>query len=187
MPKKTSAGKGAKAAPVSKKNPAKAAFEEYRRKMASLNASGGVNKDTKYVQGSGKSHAAPPMPSAAPQMFYGAYPGTPPQQTFFSNPQHPGFTPPFQQMGGPLFLNLGNMVRLMVDVVNAGLAGGLQLMGGLSHRERGCCEPHGHQDCCSCKSSSCCDCGCSSGYTECCCDPCYDSCCRPSVNNCSCC
>lgn len=175
MPKKTVAGhKGAHASAAAKETAAKAAFEEYRKRTGGSKAPAGAKGEPRLNIG------APHMPSPH-QIFSGGPPGMPPQPMFYG-PDQPGFPYPFKQAEGSLFGTIGNMVKLMVGVMNAGLAGGLQLMGGLSHG--GGCAPAGHHDAC-CHPHG--DCGCTGGYTDSCCEPCCDPCCRPSVNNCSCC
>lgn len=161
-------------------NKAKAAFDEYKNKMATGTLKTGI-------KGLNAGHAMPlpgnPMPG---QMHSQPYmqmmqppfqmpPGMVPQPGIL-NQQTP-VAPYMGQSGGPLFNSLGSMLRLGIDLVNAGLAGGLQLMegfyggrGGGHHHGNGyegnscCCEP----DCCSEQPS--------------CCGPCDT--CNPSVNNC---
>lgn len=175
MPKKTVAGhKGAHASAASKENAAKAAFEEYRKRIGGSKVPSGAKGEPKLNVG------APYMPSPQ-QMFFAGQPGMP-QQPMFYGPDQPGLPYPFKQAEGSLFGSIGTMVKLMVGVMNAGLAGGLQLMGGISHG--GGCAPAGHHDGC-CQPHG--DCRCSGGYTDSCREPCCEPCCRPSVNNCSCC
>lgn len=181
MPKKTVAGhKEAHAAAATKENAAKAAFEEYRKRMETSKAPGGANKEPKLNIGHSPGH--PYMPPPPQQMFFGGAPGMPQQPLFYGQNQ-PGLPSPFKQAEGSLFGSIGNMVKLMVGVMNAGLAGGLQLMGGFAHGGGGHCAPQGHHDGCRPPQSDCC----SSGYTDSCCEPCCDCRCRPSVNNCDCC
>ena len=78
-------------------------------------------------------------------------------------------------------------LRLGVDVMNATLAGGLRVLGGLqdvgawaassAHGSRGCgCGGHGSGGHGGCGCSDCCSS----------CDPCCDPCCGPGVSSCGC-
>lgn len=98
---------------------------------------------------------------------------------------------------GSLLEEIGTALRLGVSALNAGLAGGLRMLGNLSDVAYGAGSyglmpgghGHGHGGCgCGWK----CGCGCSGGggSVDCCCgyDCCCimgaDPCCRPSVGNC---
>lgn len=116
----TDKGKGVEGDRV---NPAKAAFEEYRRRMASHATS-----------------AAPGSPGPRTRRP-GEYPwhphdqgmGMPGHSHGDSPPRvHPGVVPRETASEGSLFAGVGKMLRLGVDVITAGLAGGLQLIEGFS-------------------------------------------------------
>jgi hypothetical protein len=147
------------------KTPAAAALDEYRRRMSLSHGDTWGHPGITFG----------PMPSAPP---YGM--GAPP----WPFPPPPGMMPPFpgaHHASDPegredpepcLFRSLGTMIRLSIDLVNAGLQG---LAGAI--------RPH--EGDCGCGGG--CDCGC--GERE---DPCCDCCgyysspcgCRPSVRNC---
>ncbi len=156
----------------SSENPALAAFEEYKKRMA------------------GFSWGMPGFPPGSPWGTYG--PPFPPG----GFPPPPGWMPPpfsslsgppigssFQAPRGSMLESLGNMMRLGVQVLNAALASGLQLLEGFSGPSGyeggfpGSYHP-GH-----------CSCGCGgsplphyhghhNGLL------CWDPCCTPSVHNC---
>jgi hypothetical protein len=97
-----------------------------------------------------------------------------------------GYAPPFPHGGGAgdnsLSTRLGSTIRLGVDVINAALAGGVRLLGGISgavygHGDAG----YGHEHCqCPACREGCCASECC-GYD--CCGGC-DPCCSPSVGTC---
>ena len=155
-----------------KVNKAKAAFDEYRKKMeASKMAAPRIESRSAAPFASPSFHGMPFMPHEAHQA------GMPPYLPHQAIP-----SPAIMIPRGSLFEGIGSMLRLGVDVMNAGLAGGLQLMEGFSHHESGCCQPHHETSCCDHSptyhghSDRCCN-------TSCCSTSC-DCCCNPGVNNC---
>ena len=138
------------------------------------------------------------FPMAAPTGFntppFGAPmaggPMPPPQGMI---PPMPGVASMPTQSSGDLFNNLGTMIRLGIEAVNAALIGGNQLIQGLvgsgyhgnypyhypHHHDHGC---HGHH------MHHCCDYYHHDHYHDSCCHSCCDvygeSCCNPSVHGC---
>ncbi len=144
-------------------NRAKAAFDEYKSRMGGAHAAMYAAKEP--MSG---------IPANYPYMhgMIGA-----PYHPSFAHPR-PGHPHPYQAPGGSLFENIGNMLRLGVELANVGLAGGIQVMEGLS----GGSSCHGDYSPDSCSHgtphASCCN----PCYSDChsCCDPC----CNPSVHGC---
>ncbi len=157
-------------------NKARAAFEEYKRRMDARAArfAGGIPVS-----------AGQPFP---PPFSYGM-----PAWTFPPPPAPmPGApTPPYAMPGSAerlasrtksLLGSIGDLVQSSIDAVNLGLAGGIQLMEGLwgpgtlgpGPHAYGPPPPYPQPGCHGC-----------SGYYDCCCDPCCGHCgCNPSVHNC---
>ncbi|NLI83726.1 MAG: hypothetical protein GX443_18890 [Deltaproteobacteria bacterium] len=98
-------------------NPAKAAFEEYRRRMASQAASG--------MQGNPGFPPPPPWRHSWNSYGQGIGGSGGPQ-----GPPHPYPGSPRREAAaeGSLFAIVGKMLRLGVDLITAGLAGGMQLI-----------------------------------------------------------
>ena len=116
-PKKSSTASGG----GSPDNPALAAFEAYKQRMA------------------GFSWGAPGFPPGGPWAPYGPPlpPGGFPPPPGWMPPPFSGQSPPsqgpsFPASGGSWLEGLGTMMRLGVQVLNAALAGGLQLLEGFS-------------------------------------------------------
>jgi hypothetical protein len=169
MPKKTDKKNSKGPEPFPEMNKAKEAFKEYKNRMAAdTNKMGG--KDVKFKQ---------PM-SGEPVMQPFMHMPQPPFQGQTGNMPHPFLynphAPYMQSMGyleTPLFSSLGNMLKLGVNLINAGLASGLQLIEGLSGGAY-CSDSHASCFSC-CEPCSCCE-------NTSCCEPC--DCCNPSVHNC---
>lgn len=172
------------AEPTAEETKAQAAFEEYKKRMDGFQARGTRGRDANvgqplpppYRPGMPGSH-----PSGMPGWAFSPPPGVMPQPPAhqFTTPKQPNIS---LGSGGVLFESLGNMIRLGVDVLNAGLAGGLQIIEGFSGQESCDCDScrhgspyhhphdysHGHH-----------------GYGDCCCNHGDPSCgCNPSVHNC---
>ena len=100
-----------------KVNKAKAAFDEYRKKMeASKMAAPRIESRSAAPFASPSFHGMPFMPHAAHQA------GMPPYLPHQAIP-----SPAIMIPRGSLFEGIGSMLRLGVDVMNAGLAGGSNL------------------------------------------------------------
>lgn len=167
----------------SKVNSAKAAFEEYKKKMGTSYRDPVVgNKEIKPEPPFG----SPYMYNIPPHSFPHLMPGMP----YPPFPKHPYVgQPPFLKASeGSLFENLGNMMRLGVDFINSTLAGGVQMLGEFSGRGFDCsCSHHGYRgDACCNQQSNCCydQSVCCHGYGDCCRETNGDSCCTPSVHGC---
>ncbi len=158
-------------------NRAKAAFDEYKSRMgggahaamyAAKEPMSGIPANYPYM------HGMVSAPSNYPYMhgMMGA-----PYHPSFAHPR-PGHPHAYQAPGGSLFENIGNMLRLGVELANVGLAGGIQVMEGLSGGSscHGDYYPGGGS--CGTPHASCCN----PCYSDChsCCDPC----CNPSVHGC---
>jgi hypothetical protein len=137
-----------------------------------------------------------PFGMAMPPMPPGMIPGPPGGPYSMMPPPPPGGMMPPGAMSSPVsassvFDSLGTMLKLGIDTVNAVLAGGNQLLQGISgsgyypghypaaphpgmgyhgygHHGHHCCEHNHYHD----------------SYGHSCCDVCGDSCCHPSVHNC---
>jgi hypothetical protein len=151
---------------------AKAEFQAYKQRVEHM---------AKDSQAAGTFHPGSPV---GMQMGFGGWPpymdpsaGHAPHAQ--GHPVHPasGATSA-GETGSSLVGSLGHTLRLAVDLLNSGLAGGTRILQELSHAglggwsgARGGCECH-----------SCC--GCSESY----CEPCRtDHCCQPSCCGCDCC
>ena len=180
MPRKTKS-KGKKPDPggvdtPAKENRAKVAFEEHKKRMGAFRMGMPENAEGRPV---------PPFSSPYVHgMPYGPLPdprsGRPP---YPPSHQAPMLGPVVSR--GSLFENLGNMLRLGVDVINAGLASGLQLIEGLHGQGPESCSPH--DDCSCCDTSGCDSCSCHHGHSGHCCPPTSGRCCQccnPSVHGC---
>lgn len=174
-------------------NKARAAFDQYRKKMT----------DQAAARKEGWGGPAPGFPPGMPFPPGMAMPpwGPPPPAptgTPYGVPWPvPGpMVPPQPAVGGttgPLFESVGQMLQLGVAFATAAFAGGLQVMQGFAGPAtggvfgampaHGGCHPHPHGCGDDCGHAPCGDCG--RGRT---CD--YDDmcgdCCRPGVRNCSC-
>jgi|SRR3990172_2053380 len=172
---------------ASHESKAKAAFDEYKKRMEAAGcAAGGTSMHLgqpfipPYPYGMPAwSYPPPPPPMMMPQP-----PGPPP-----SAPHHPG---PSIGSGKSLFESIGNMIRLGIETANAGLAGGAEMMRGVSGTGFQGWDPHDHHPAPYPYSSGCGEhhgcgenhgCG-SHGYRNC-CEVCNSGCgCNPSVSNC---
>ena len=131
-----------------------------------------------------------PYPYAMPGWTF------PPASGMMPHPPVPQYSVPGQAdmtagAGKSLFESIGNLIWLGVNALNAGLAGGAQVVEGFSGHGSYSCGSHHQSSCCS-QSHDCC-CGCHED-TACCCDGghhgytcgCHEShcCCNPGVHNC---
>lgn len=161
-------------------NPAKAAFEEYRKRMASQ---------------PGSDFPGNPGPRAHHPGEHSWHP----HSHGMGMPRHPHEPPPPHAQPGSgfrerapeasLFASVGKMLRLGVDVITAGLAGGLQLIEGFSGYGEYCGESWSWHDPCCCHDECCCEHFPSHhGFGGHCCTPSwhrgYYHHCNPSVHNC---
>jgi hypothetical protein len=168
-------------------NRAKAAFDEYKSRMgggahaamyAAKEPMSGISANYPYMHGM--------MGAPANYPYAHGMMGAPYHPSFAHPSAHPrtGHPHAYQAPGGSLFENIGNMLRLGVELTNVGLAGGIQVMEGLSGGSscHGDYSHHGgyshHGSSCGTPHTSCCD----PCYSDChsCCDPC----CNPSVHGC---
>jgi hypothetical protein len=124
MPAKKRPKKTAKEEPAAEKTKAKAAYEEFRRRAEKSHARS-PGADLRAGQPVG------PPPHGMPQW---GYPPPPPMHPWQGADPYRGAVP--SPMGpGPrasLAESIGNLIRLGVDALNAGLSGGTRLMGGMS-------------------------------------------------------
>ncbi|GAB4379490.1 MAG: hypothetical protein Kow0042_28940 [Calditrichia bacterium] len=180
MPEK----KGGKTPPSKKtppkENKAKAAFEDYKRRMDEHYAAATRGKEMGTPAGPpGFATGMPPW--GAPPPFPG---GMPPP---FAPP--PGAEPTGQvkdaaSTAGSLLERIGNVLSLGVDLLNVGLSGGLKLMEGFSGMERYPSYGHlhgmeyGHGYCPECYPGG------MHHHQECGCEPCCCGECHPGVWNC---
>lgn len=167
----------------SKMNSAKAAFEEYKKKMGTSYRDPVVgNKEIKPEPpfGSPYMYNIPQhsFPNPMTGMPYSLFPGYP----------NVGQPPVFKVTERPLFENLGNMMRLGMDLINSALAGGVQMLGEFSGSGFDCSCSHRsyHGDACCSQQSNCChdQCVCCRGYGDCYRETNGDSCCTPGVHGC---
>jgi len=124
-----------------------------------------------------------PPASAAMMPQIPAYAGTIPQYSI------PGQANTSIGTGKSLFESIGSMISLGVNVINTGLAGGLQVIGGLSGHGSPYCGST-YQACCCPQPFSCCCCGGHHDHAGCCCGHGGYTCgywCQPSCNCCCCC
>jgi hypothetical protein len=179
MAKETKPETPATPGPAPKGNKAQAAFEEYRKRMDAFaaRAAGGMSVGQPFM---------PPHPHGMPASMY------PPPPAAMPDPYAPWPAAPQADAGTPkspdesLFGRIGQMIRLGVEVANVGLAGGLQIIEGLSGQGQrypagdpyaawGCGYPYPAYDR---------GCECHGGYDSC-CHACGAQCaCNPSVRNC---
>ncbi|PXF58391.1 MAG: hypothetical protein C4B58_06700 [Deltaproteobacteria bacterium] len=155
-------------------NRAKAAFEEYKKRMAASHRTmpGNMESNPGHPFTHPYAYGMPGWPYPPP--------GGMPHPTLAQQP-YPDPASPLKTSGGSLFESVGNMIRLGVDLANATLAGGVQLLEGFSG-QRGYYEGPYPDSRYWGQNSCCCDpCSNQHGYVNCCCDYC---CCNPSVNNC---
>jgi hypothetical protein len=174
---------------TSARNKAQAEFDRYKARVGGQARAGGAAGFGRPPAFSIQGMPIGGWPGEAP--FPGAPPGAPWSAPMpWPAPYATGPTPP--QLGpGTLTDRLRTTLRLGVDVVNATLAGGLRVMGGLSdiaawswsdpsrgyrsHSGSSCGYGYASQSC-GCHSSCGCDC----------CAVLSDPCCSPGVNSCGC-
>ncbi len=189
--------KNPKAAPPAEatmeENTAQAAFAEYEKRMRDFHsqgtsASGGhVGQMPPPMYWTTARGSYPPgMPMAPmPPPRWTAYPPAMMQQPPVSQqPPQEQDDPPVDS-GNSLFESVGNMIRLGVNVVNAGLVGGMQIIESFSGQGRYECDPYWddnpsphpyHRNCYHEHHS----------YGDCCYEQDYLPCgCNPSVHNCN--
>ncbi|MDH3973393.1 MAG: hypothetical protein OEV42_03845 [Deltaproteobacteria bacterium] len=165
---------------------AKEAYEEFQRQAEAY-------RSKQWTANAGKIQAFPPQYHIHGQP-YGSY-----HHHHASAPTGMPLSPKAHEGNQELLNKVGGMVRLGIDFINTGLAGGLSLMGGLSgqhacsrHHDdphhgshcdphhgshHGTCHPNYHDDCgphggCSCH------CNDSHDYHH------HDCCCHPQVRGC---
>lgn len=184
--KKAAAKKAAPAKRARKKNRAEVEFERYKARTAPQAAmgtmSGSFPPATDMPQTAAYSHSFPLGGGTAPGWAF------PPSLAVLPQAAGAAFATPGVAASGSLSDRLGVTLRLGIEVLNAGLTGGLHALGGLSSAASGLgalAWPHHGWDSHDC----CCDpcateCGC---YDCCCLMGCgCDCCCHPSVGNCCC-
>lgn len=160
------------------------------KKTTSGVAMAGAGAGSPFPETPGKPGVVGPLPPppgfAMPPFGAPMFGAMPPQMPM---PPMPGFAAMPSSAGGDLFQSLGNMLRLGIDALNIALAGGNQLLQGLSgtpwpypyphHAPHGGCH-HGHH-CCGGHDHG-------NTYHDGCCHSCCnhygESCCNPSVHNC---
>ena len=201
----TPAGKATSPSSEAANRAAKAEFEAYRERAAAVPATASPTPAAAGASPHGRASAHPyanpgPYPGGHP-MFgwsapWGPPPGMPAPVDSMAGVPYPGAAS--AASGGSLLENVGTLLRLGVDLLNAGLQGGTQLMcgmGGLQGHGHpwpighgGHREPHGdghgfwHQGSCA-HSTECCCCAACTSYVDCCC--CYGHHdCHPGVHNC---
>ena len=175
------------------KTKAQIEFEKYKARVGAPGAAAGTMRGA-FARGAGFPAGPASFPGAGPGGFAGGLPGWALPPSIAALPPGPGGAffgpgapgPGFP--GGSVGDRLGETLRLGLDVLNAGLAGSVRLLGGLSGIASGLGTAAwpGHGGSCGCGGGCECDsCATPCGY-DCCCALGADRCCRSSVGSCCC-